>query len=164
MRDVLLEYNKSSKAFLKILIFFLTIAALNNSLYARGPYTLTNLKCVNTSVRSETTLLNDEDMQNIEIILVGAMKETKLQANKRDCPTLRVTVEILETKPNYYLYTRLHVGEDTVTKRNQKTETFALTYSASDFIQTQDIHYDVLESVQYLADEFVNHYDNDNEK
>ncbi|MBU1657642.1 hypothetical protein KKG72_01140 [bacterium] len=142
---------------------FFAIILLCASLQASGPYTLTNLECANVFVKSNSNVFDKEDIGKIKAILAKVIEVSKLQTNQRDCSTLMVKLDAIHAKPNYYIYTKLALGEEVITHRKDKSETFSLTYDSSDFTQSENPKVDVLESVQYLADEFIEHYKNDNE-
>lgn len=145
-------------------IIFILLLFISSSSYAVDPYTLTNLECANVSVRSKSKLFTQKDFKEIKTILLDALKEIGVNPHKRDCPSLRIYLEVIEEKPNYYLNTQIALREDVVTHRAESIETLARTYSNSHFIKTRDIHNDVLESVEYLSEEFVKHFENDNEE
>ncbi len=141
---------------------FLTLT-LFGSLYAKGPYTLTNLKCANVYVKNDSQFFEKKDVEDARAILLKAVEEMKLKTAQRDCSTLMLKIESIEAKPNYYIYTKLALGEDIVTRRDEEVESFALSYDASDFFDTEEPHADLLESVRYLVDDFKDHLKDDNE-
>jgi|FLOH01.1.fsa_nt_gi hypothetical protein len=147
----------------KFIVFF-TFLFLYTSLYASGPFTLTNLECANISLKNKTQIFNEQDEENIIELLTEAVQETKIKVNQEDCPSFRITLRAIDAKPNYYLHVKLDLREDVITDRKDNIRTFALTYSASDFTQSQEIHSDVLDSVQRLVDDLVKHFNDDNEK
>ena len=135
-----------------------------SSLHASGPYTLSKLECVKIQTRNKTQIFNEQDLLNIENLMKETLKSTELRINEMDCSPLRITLRAIEEDPNFYIYIKLNLREDVTTNRDTKTKTFALTYSALDFIKSQDVHEDVLDSVEALVEEFIKHYKEDNEE
>ena len=142
-----------------LLIAILLFSTLN----AKGPFTLTNLECANIYVKNDSQFFDKSDVAEVKKILLQVVKDTKLRTAQRDCSTLMLKIQSIEAKPNYYIYTKLAVGEEIETHRTDKTESFALSYDSSDFFDTEEPKADLLESVQYLADDFVEHFKDDNE-
>ena len=128
-----------------------------------GPFTLTNLSCANTFVKNDSDLLDKEDTAKIKGILNGAVEKIGIKTNGRDCATLMVKVESLTMEGHHALHIKLAVGEDLPTYRKEEVGTFGLSYDSADFIESENPKSDVLESVQFLADEFVAHFKEDNE-
>jgi hypothetical protein len=147
----------------KILTVFIAIF-ISSTLYASGPFTLTDLECVDISVKNKTEIFDDNDIKKIKTILQNSLKKTTLKLNHIDCPSLRITLEAIDDEPNYYLYTRLALREEVPTNRKNNTPTFALTYNAANFIESETIHEDVLQSVKRLIYDFIVHLNSDNEE
>ena len=148
---------------IKLLTVFMSIF-VSSTLYASGPFTLTNLECVDISVKNKTEIFDNKDVVKIKNILESALKKTNLKLNKIDCPSIRITLKAIDNEPDYYLYTRLALREEVPTYRKNNTPTFSLTYNAADFMESEDIHADVLQSVKRLIYNFIQHLRNDNEE
>jgi hypothetical protein len=75
------------------------------------------------------------------------------------------SLEEIAGDETYYIYIKLALGEEVRTFRATGDETFALTFEATDFIETDadTMHDDILESVDYVLGEFSELYKDDNE-
>lgn len=146
----------------KQLLLFLALS-LFSLLNAGGFYTLSGIKPTHIFVKNNSNLLGTEEVEEIKKILSEVLKTLGLQPDQRDTATLMVKVDSLSGGGKHYIYIKFAVGEDIVTNRKDRVRSFSLTYDSSDFIQSEEPKSDVIDSVQFLADAFVEHYIEDNE-
>lgn len=133
------------------------------SLYASGPFTLSDIERIHIFVKNDSELFDDKDVEVLRAKLSKLVQTLGLKVEGRDAPTLMLKIESISDKNKHYLYVKLALGEDIITKRKNSTKVFALTYDASDFIESEEPKKDLQESVDFLTGEFISHFKEDNE-
>lgn len=145
-----------------IFLAFLSLLFIS-SVYASGPFTLSDIERLHIFVKNDSELFDEKDEQELRQRLSKVVQILGLKAEGRDAPTLMLKIESISDMKKHYLHIKLALGEDIITKRKGGTKTFALTYDASDFIESEEPKKDLFESVDFLTDEFVSHFKEDNE-
>ncbi len=148
---------------MRLIFLALSTLCFISSLYASGPFTLSDIKRLHIFVKNDSELFDEKDEQELRERLSKLVQTLGLKAEGRDAPTLMLKIESISDKKKHYLHIKLALGEDIITKRNGNTKTFALTYDASDFIESEEPKKDLFESVDFLTDEFISHFKEDNE-
>jgi len=148
---------------MKALILAFFSLCIISSVYASGPFTLSDIERIYIFVKNDSELFDDKDVEKLKERLSRLVQTLGLKAEGRDAPTLMLKIESISDKNKHYLYVKLALGEDIITKRKSGTKVFALTYDASDFIESEEPKKDLLESVEFLTDEFISHFKDDNE-
>ena len=146
----------------RLILAFLSLC-FASSLYASGPFTLSDIERIHIFVKNDSELFDDKDVEVLRAKLSKLVHTLGLKIEGRDAPTLMLKVESISDKKKHYLHVKLALGEDVITKRKGDTRVFALTYDASDFIESEEPKKDLLESVDFLTDEFISHFKDDNE-
>lgn len=141
------------------------ILLLALSLNAAGFWTLTGLKKSNVYVQNELSLLKPETLEKIKEKMGATLTQNGVLMNQQDSATLMLSLEGIEGEDYRYVYLKLSLGEDVQTFRKNKNATFALTFQATDFIETdaETLQKDVLESLNFLLSSFSDLYQDDNE-
>jgi len=137
-------------------LLFITVFSLN----AAGFWTLTGLTKANIYVKNDVSLLNPNTITSIKKKMSKTLVDLGIQTNIQDSPTLMIALEDLDNDGVHYVYARLALGEEVQTYRADKSVTFALTYSANDFIEVdkEELDSEVLESVDFLLSQFAEHF------
>jgi 16S rRNA U1498 N3-methylase RsmE len=83
----------------------------------------------------------------------------------QDAPSMMLSLEEIKGDDVHYIYLRLELGEEVKTFRDDGTETFAITYQATDFVESypDELKEIVLESVDYLLAKFTEQLEEDKE-
>jgi len=148
---------------MRTLLLALLSLCFVSSLHASGPFTLSNIERIHIFVKNDSELFDDKDVEELRRRLSKLVQTLGVKAEGRDAPTLMLKIESISDKKKHYLHVKLALGEDIITKRKSSTRVFALTYDASDFIESEEPKKDLLESVEFLTDEFISHFKEDNE-
>jgi hypothetical protein len=137
-------------------LLFITVVSLN----AAGFWTLSGLTKANIYVKNDVSLLSPNTITSIKKKMSKTLVDLGIQTNIQDSPTLMIALEDLDNDGVHYVYARLALGEEVQTYRADKSVTFALTYSANDFIEVdkEELDSEVLESVDFLLSQFAEHF------
>lgn len=142
---------------------FLTLL-LSSSLFSASLYTLDNVYSLNLYFASNADFLNQEKKEKIKSMLTQKLEKAGFVFGKTDANIFVVKVDTLEIEGSQALHLEIGLGEEVVTKRTEKIETFAYTYLASKFIEGYDPYEDTVESLSALVDEFIDAHHDDNEE
>jgi len=145
-------------------IFLSLLLAL--SLNAAGFWTLTGLQKANIYVENQISTLKIETIEKIKAKMTEALHKNGIATEKQDSATLMCSLEELSGDETSYIYIKLSLGEEVQTFRKAKNATYALTFQATDFIETdgETMEHDILESLNYLLTQFSELYGDDNEQ
>ncbi|WP_373071860.1 hypothetical protein [Sulfurimonas sp.] len=136
------------------------------SLYGAGFWTLSGLDKTNTIyVANKLAYLKASTVETIKAKIKKALEDNGVKVGMQDAPSMMLSLEEKEGDEVYYVYIKLELGEEVKTFRKDGTETFAITYQATDFIEVDATELDalVLESVDYLLAKFSEQYEEDKE-
>ena len=146
------------KSFLLLFLFTLY-------LQAAGFWTLSGVDKANIYVNNQLSTLKPSTIKTMKAKMEAMLKKNGIQTKMQDSPTLMFKLEEIEGEENHYVYVKLALGEEVQTFRKNRDNTFALTYDANDFIDVESDELDeqVLESVDFLLEQFTELYEDDNE-
>lgn len=141
------------------LLLFITVFTLN----ATGFWTLTGLQKANVHVKNDVSRLKLDTIKSIKEKMYTTLKSLGIQTNAHDSPIFLVVLEDLNKDSTHYVHVRLALAEEVQTYRVDRSATFALTYSAFDFIDVElaELDSEVLESVDFLLTQFSEHFNDD---
>ena len=146
---------------------FLLIVLFSLSLYGSGSgfWTLSGIEKANIYVKNELSTVNPKTISKIREKMNFMLQANDILTAQQDSPILMVALEELSNDGTYYVYVKLGLGEEVQTSRADKSSTFALTYDANDFIETdaEDLDSEILESVDFLLAQFSELYEEDQE-
>lgn len=145
---------------------YLTTLLLACSLYGAGFWTLSGLDKTNTIyVANKVTYLEASSVEVIKAKIKKALESNGVKVGMQDAPSMMLSLEEKEGDEVYYIYLKLELGEEVKTFRKDSTETFAITFQATDFVEAEADELDavILESVDYLLAKFTEQYEEDKE-
>ena len=145
---------------MKKLLFLL---ALSSSLFASQPFTLENLDNLRIYFVNKAPFLDKKLEQSIKDQVTSKLQAQGIAMNGVDASTLMLKVEAIKLQTNYVINTQIAIAEEVITKRKEDVQTFAFTYHLNDFFDTKEPRIDTLESFEFLLEEFLELYKEDNE-
>jgi len=148
------------------MIKFLSLVLLSSlHLYGGGFWTLTGLQKANVYLSNELSILKSDTAETIKQKMSDKLKKDGIQTDAQDSPTLMLSLKEIEGDEIYYIYVELALGEEVQTFREDKSKTFALTYSSNDFIEVdrEELDKGILESVDFLLSQFSEQFEEDKE-
>jgi len=134
-------------------------------LYSAGFWTLSGVNKVNIYVLNKIAFIKPSTIQSAKSKMLTMLNAANIKVGLADSPTLMLELEELQNDDEHYVYIKLLLGEEVQTFRDDKSISYALTYSITDFIETDDDELDsaILESVDYLLLEFKEQFEDDKE-
>lgn len=135
----------------------------SNSLFSASLYTLDNVHSLNLYFASNADYLTQDKKAVLKSMVTEKLEKAGFVFGKTDATILVVKVDAIEIEGSQAIYVEVGLGEEVITKRKDKIETFAYTYLASKFLEGYDPYEDTLESLTLLLDEFIDAYKDDNE-
>jgi hypothetical protein len=142
----------------------LVIALLTcKMLFGASLFTLDHLKNVRLYFINDSDFIDKAHEESIKEHLITRLKEAGFVFGERDSSTFFLKIESLKVAKSEVVYIQIGVGEQIVTKRKDNIESFSFTYLANDFIESSAAYNDTMESINFLLDEFIEAYHEDNE-
>lgn len=146
---------------MKTLFSLLFITSI--TLFADGFWTLSGTKNLKTYVQNNISEISPKTIGVIKEQMEHKIKVHGINYNGVDGGTMMIMLNSIKGEDYFYVHIKLAVGEEVMTRREGKVETFALTYEDSDFIETDELDTDILESTEMLIDQYMELYEEDKE-
>lgn len=143
---------------------FLPLLLACSTLFGYLPFTLDNLQNLRIVLINKTDFIPQEDEAKIKESVAKKLQTHGIEFDKQDASTLMIKIDAFKVDKTFVVHTRFVIGEEVQTYRKGDIQTLAFTYHASDLIDTQEPYADTIESIEYLANEFLELYDEDNAK
>lgn len=143
----------------KITLFLLVCS----SLFSQSFYTLDNVKSLSLYMPNKATYMDKEQKQSLKNSVIKRLEDAGFIFGKTDATTFILKIESINVEDTEVIYIQLGLAEEVLTPRPGKIHTFAFTYLANDFIDSDEPLKDTLESVDFLISEFLEAYKDDNE-
>ncbi|MDY0116444.1 MAG: hypothetical protein RBR59_02580 [Sulfurimonadaceae bacterium] len=141
-----------------ILSLFLACATLFGSV----PFTLDKLQNLRFLVLNKTDFITPADETIIKTKIKEKLTKRGITFDSRDASTLMITIDTFMVDKIYIVHTQFIIGEEVQTFRTNEVNTLAYTYHGSDLIDTKEPYADTIESIEYLTNEFLELFDEDN--
>lgn len=141
----------------------IVLLGLSTFLFASQPFTLENLQNLRIYFVNKTSFLDKEKEKRIKEKITSKLEAKGIVMNTVDASTIMLKVEAIKLQTSYVINTQIAIAEEVITKRKDDVETFAFTYHLNDFFDTKEPHIDTMESFEYLLEEFLDLYKEDNE-
>lgn len=135
------------------------------SLFATTPYDLEGIRALNVLVQDQDDILSPQEEQKLLKALRARLEAEGISSQKDGVGAMFVKLSAVKTKGVSVVHITLGIGEEGVLRRGASSvETFVLSYSYEEMIETKDVETDVYDSViNYLFDEFMEQYEEDND-
>lgn len=139
--------------------------ALHLTLFAAAPYNLEGIESLNVLVMDSSKTITPELKQKIEKELKEKLEKSGIRSKKEGVGALFVKIDALKSAKSTVVSIAFGVGEEAKIERAGTVESFVLSYSNDDFFESDDVNADVYDSVvNYLMDEFLEQFRDDNEE
>lgn len=136
---------------------------LSSSLYSASLYTLDNVHSLTLYFSNQADFLSKDQATLLKSMITEKLKKAGFVLEETDAAILVVKIDAIVLNGAHVIHTEVGLGEEVITKRKAKIETFAYTYLDSKFIKSDDPYKNTLESLTRLVDAFINAHKEDNE-
>ena len=143
--------------------FLLIIMSAYLLSHAQTPFILTNVKEVYPLVGIYTDKVPLTYRQRITDIISKYAKELGMDTKGYSPRPLGIIVSRVAVGKTLVLKVALIMGEE-VRRLDDNEEVFALTYQKVDIVEIENLEVDLIDSVEFLLEEFKEQYIEDNEK
>lgn len=143
---------------------FLPLLLACSTLFGSLPFTLDNLQNLRIVLINKTDFIPQEDEAKIKESVAKKLQAHGIEFDKQDANTLMIKIDTFKVDETFVVHTQFVIGEEVQTRRKEQVGTLAFTYHSNDLIDTQEPYADTIESIEYLANEFLELYDEDNAK
>lgn len=144
----------------KLLLIFLTCS----SLFSASIYTLDNVKKLSIYFSNKSGYIDKQQKNDIKKSIREKLEKAGFIFTKPDSVTLIVKVQAKEIDETYVINVQLGTAEYVITKREGDVETFAYTYLRSELIESDEPYEDTVDMINFLLDQYIVAYKDDNEE
>ncbi|PHR57117.1 MAG: hypothetical protein COA44_06940 [Arcobacter sp.] len=138
---------------------FLLILLFTSQLFSASIYTLDNIHDLNLYIDNQTDFM---DKKEIKDSLTQKLKKAGFVFGEIDALILVIKIKSLEIEDSMAIVVSIGLGEEVITRRKDKIETFSYTYIESKFIEGYDPKEDTTEALDTLINDFIEAYEDDN--
>ena len=146
------------------MIKFVLAILLSSGLFAQSYYTLDNVHSLNLYFSNEAEFLAPDKADIIKQTLKKKLETAGFVFGETDASILVVKIESIEIEGTPAINVQVKLGEDVITNRKGKIETFAYTYAEHKLFEGFDPYEDTLEALSLLVDDFIEAHKDDNEE
>lgn len=147
---------------LSLLTVFLLYLPL--TLTAATPYNLEGIQALNVLVIDENKAISPQLKNKIADALKSKLEQNGIKSKKDGVGALFVKIFSTKVGKTSVVYISFGVGEESQIQRANKVDSFVLSYSNEDVIESEDVDRDVYDSiVDFLMEEFLEQLRDDNE-
>lgn len=107
--------------------------------------------------------MTKEQKKSLKNSVIEKLKKAGFVFGEADATTFMVKIESINVNDTEVIYVQIGLAEDVLTLRPGNIHSFAFTYLANDFIESDEPMQDTIESVELLISEFLESYKDDNE-
>jgi hypothetical protein len=107
--------------------------------------------------------MSKEEKDKLKNSVIDKLKKAGFVFGKTDATTIMIKIESINVEDTQVIYIQLAIAEEVLTSRPGNIYSFALTYLANDFMESDEPLQDTIESVDALLSEFLEAYKDDNE-
>lgn len=136
---------------------------LSSSLHCASLYTLDNVHSLNLYFASEAGFLDSEKKAALKNMVTEKLTKAGFVLGETDASILVVKIDAIKIEETQAIHIEVGLGEEVITKRKAKVQTFAYTYLDSKFVKTQDPYTQTFTLLGALMDTFVKAHQDDNE-
>ncbi len=134
-------------------------------LFATTPHNLEGLKALNVLVIDKSNTISQQTKKKIYTALNKRLEENGILSKKEDIGTMFVKITSTKIDNRWVAYIQLGIGEEAVIERSGKVQSFVISYSIDDMVESEDIDAEVYDSViNFLINEFLEQYHEDNDE
>ena len=145
---------------------FLLLFTLLLPLFATTPYNLEGIKALNILIIDNNDVLTPAFETRLKERIKKRMDSLGISSFKEGVGAISVSVRALEIDKEWIIHVCLSVGEEALVKRGHKqVVSYVKTYVYDDMVHTKLPELEVQSVVmEYLLDEFLEQYEEDNEE
>lgn len=142
----------------------LLILLICSSLFSKSIYTLDNVKNLHIYFANKSGFLDKQDKDKILQYIKNELTKAGFVLGKTDSSTFFLKVSAKEVDDTYIINVQSGLAEEVITRRKDNIETFAYTYFASELIESDEPKEDTVEVIEFLLNQFIVAYKDDNEE
>lgn len=134
-------------------------------LYGAGPFNLEGIDALNILVIDENKAISQQLEEKLRVEIKQKLEKNGIKSEKESVGALFVKVSSSQIGETTLVQIRFGVGEEAEIARSHKVQSFVISYSNEDTIESDDVEADVYDSViNFLMEEFLTQFREDNEE
>lgn len=145
---------------MKKIFIILLCSALSS--FAITPFSLENLKSVNFKILDKKKILKSEVKEALKSQIQEKLLAAHLQTQSDNFANFLISFKIYKLESKELCTVSLLLIEDVSIQRASKTKAIAITYKKEDSFEVENFQEDLSESIEYLIDDFLAQYEEEN--
>lgn len=145
---------------MKKIFIILLCSALSS--FAITPFSLENLKSVNFKILDKKKILKSEVKEALKSQIQEKLLAAHLQTKSDNFANFLISFKIYKLENKELCTVSLLLIEDVSIQRASKTKAIAITYKKEDSFEVENFQEDLSESIEYLIDDFLAQYEEEN--
>lgn len=146
--------------FHKLLLLILLTSSL---LFGDSLYTLDGVKNLNLYLDNKAQCFSKDDKNNIEQFVKKELSSSGFVFGERDSIIFLVMLNSKQVGNTHAINIEIALAEEVEAIRGKRLKTFALTYMASQMIESTQPYNDTIEALEMLLIDFTKSHKEDNE-
>jgi len=149
----------------KLSHYLLPLLLSQTLLFAAGPFNLEGIESLNILVIDENKAISQQLEEKLRQDIRQKLEKNGITSNKEGVGALFVKVSSSRIGDTTLVHINFGVGEEGEIVRSHKVQSFVISYSNEDTIESDDVEADVYDSViNFLMEEFLTQFREDNEE
>jgi len=149
----------------KLSHYILSLFLMQTVLYGAGPFNLEGIDALNILVIDENKAISQQLEEKLREEIKQKLEKNGITCGKETVGALFVKVSSSRIGDTTLVHINFGVGEEAEIVRSHKVESFVISYSNEDTIESDDVEADVYDSViNFLMEEFLTQFREDNEE
>lgn len=130
--------------------------------FAITPFSLENISSVNVKILNKQKLLSEKKEEELTKKIEKRLNQAGIKTDSKSFSNFLIKVKGVEIADETVCLITLFLVEDVLITRQNPTKAIATTYSKDDFFQTDSPEDDIVESIEFLLEEFISQYQEEN--
>lgn len=149
----------------KTILFFVALLFAPSILFGATPHSLEGITALNVLVIDQSSTITADTREKIVTELKRELEANGIESKKEGVGALFVKISSTTVGKTTIAHIHLGIGEEAVIGRSHSVESFVLSYSSDDLVESEKIDAEVYDSViNFLMSEFLEQYHEDNEE
>jgi hypothetical protein len=143
-------------------ILFLTFFIFSSGLFALTPFSLESLSSVNFKILNKNKALDEKTYIQLSKKIEEKLHDAGIQTQSKSFANLLLKIQSIKLDKTTVYNVSLTLVEDVSIPRDEEVKAIAITFSKSDFFETTSPKEELLESIDFLLDDFLTQHKEEN--
>lgn len=147
---------------MKIFLSLLCAVFIQTALFAISPFSLEELRGVNITVLNKSGLLEESLAKEIEKKIAFKLLPLGIESSSKQFSNFLIKLDLIKSSTPNICHVTLSLIENGTFKRTKPIDALAISYTKNDLFECVDVQKEIVESIDFLVDEFIEQYKEEN--